>query len=538
MKIRGKLLIAPGAAITFLLIFGVLSLIALSQVRGSLDDIYHQRFQYFKISANSLQDISTAHANVYRLFTWLGNYDEPKINKAAESIYKLIDSSAGELKALNMRADLSPEEHKHLEAILGHVAKYRKSVAQAIDLATVDPNMGMSAMQTADGAFQTLGAATSELIKLQDRLAQERHESATASYGRTLAFAVVILVAAIGAALVISLLMARAIVAPLHGAIASARDIAQGNLTNTIRPHGQDETGELLRAIADMQTSLRDVIGSMGEQSVQLSDVASALSAGSRGMASATTQQSEGAASMAAAVEEMTATMTQISKNASDADVLVKKSGNLSAQGQQAIQRMAEAMQRISQAVDESSSIITALGQQSNQITAIVNVITEIAEQTNLLALNAAIEAARAGDQGRGFAVVADEVRVLAKRTADSTQEIASMVRSIQDNTRRAVTSMAAGVALVGEGMGTARSAEHTIREIEKGTEHAVRSVEEISTALHQQSIASQEIARHVENIARMAEETSTSSRESAASADHMNSLADAARHTVSRFRL
>jgi methyl-accepting chemotaxis protein len=538
MNIREKLLIAPGAAVAFLIVFGITSILALRQAQVSLDDIYTQRFQNFKSSARALDTVAAAHANVYRLFTWMANYNEAKINKAAEEIYASVDAAVAELQGLRGRADLSGEERKLLDASLGHLAKYRKSVAQAIDLATVDPNTGMSAMQTADAAYVTLHASASELVALQDALAKERHSSAATAYRATLITAFVMLVGAIGASLFISLFMARAIVTPLLGAIGTAREIAKGNLTLPIVPQGKDETGQLLQALADMQSGLRDVIGEMTEHAGELARMSGSLSAASRQMASGTTHQSEGAASMAAAVEEMTATISQISNNATDANALVQQSGQLSVRGKESIQRVADAMQRISQSVNEAASNIDTLGQQSEQITAIVNVITEIASQTNLLALNAAIEAARAGEQGRGFAVVADEVRGLAQRTAQSTQEIATMIGAIQENTRRIVTGMSGGVTLVSEGAEIANDAEKTIREIEQGAGRAERSVEEISTALKQQSIASQEIAKHVENIARMAHETSATSRETATSAERMSGLADAAKHAVSRFRL
>ena len=538
MNIREKLLIAPGVAVAFLVVFGITSIVALRQAQTSLDDIYNQHFQNFKSSAHALDTVAAAHANVYRLFTWLSNYNEAKINKAAEEISKSIDGAVAELQSLSGRADLSGEERKLLEDSLGHLAKYRKNVTQAIDLATVDPNTGMSMMQTADAAFVTLHASASQLVALQDTLAKQRHDSAASAYRTTLIIAFVLLAGAIGASLFISLFMARAIVTPLQGAIDTAREIAKGNLTLPIVPQGKDETGQLLQALADMQSSLRDVIGEMMEHAGELARMSGTMSAASQQMASGTTHQSEGAASMAAAVEEMTATISQISNNAADANSLVKQSGELSVRGKESIHRVADAMQRISQSVNEAASNVDTLGQQSEQITAIVNVITEIASQTNLLALNAAIEAARAGDQGRGFAVVADEVRGLAQRTAQSTQEIASMINAIQENTRRIVTSMSGGVALVNEGAEVANSADKTIREIEQGAERAERSVEEISTALKQQSIASQEIAMHVENIARMAQETSATSRETATSAERMSGLADAAKHAVSRFRL
>ncbi|WP_409077279.1 methyl-accepting chemotaxis protein [Pseudomonas cichorii] len=141
------------------------------------------------------------------------------------------------------------------------------------------------------------------------------------------------------------------------------------------------------------------------------------------------------------------------------------------------IQQAATEMRQISVNIEDSSRIITQLGERSEQITAIVNTIRSIAEQTNLLALNAAIEAARAGDQGRGFAVVADEVRQLAGRTSRSTAEISEMIGVIQNETRQAIDSMDNTRNNAVKGVDLADQAGSVIVQISEGTSNAVDAV-------------------------------------------------------------
>jgi methyl-accepting chemotaxis protein len=188
--------------------------------------------------------------------------------------------------------------------------------------------------------------------------------------------------------------------------------------------------------------------------------------------------------------------------------------------------------------VNESARIINDLGQQSEKISAIVNVIKEIADQTNLLALNAAIEAARAGESGRGFAVVADEVRKLAERTTKSTQEISGMIGAIQSGTQNAVASMTSGVSRVNNGVTLATRAGESIRVIESNARQVVETVADISSSLREQSAASTEIAKNVERIAQMAEENSSAVAENASTATHLERLSEGLEAEVCRFKL
>ncbi len=141
-------------------------------------------------------------------------------------------------------------------------------------------------------------------------------------------------------------------------------------------------------------------------------------------------------------------------------------------------------MQSIATIVEQSASLVDDLGQQTSQITSIVNTIKEIADQTNLLALNAAIEAARAGESGRGFAVVADEVRKLAERTAKSTGEIGTMIQNIQAETASVGKSMTSGLSEVASGVELANQAGDAIQQMRNGATRVVEVIQVLSEAV------------------------------------------------------
>ena len=313
--------------------------------------------------------------------------------------------------------------------------------------------------------------------------------------------------------------------------------IAQGNLSQEIVKQAGDQHS-LLVATKEMQEGLRNTIGETLQTADRLVQAAHQLAGTSRNVLKASERQSDAAGSAAASVEEMTVCIGQISGNSNDAQTHATGAGNLATEGLTVVHEVIVEMDKISVAVTKSSDLITSLGEQSNQISNIVQVIKEIADQTNLLALNAAIEAARAGEQGRGFAVVADEVRKLAERTAQSTQEIAAMIQAIQGGTSNAVAGMSDASACVGDGVEKVGRAGNSMKNIQDGVQKVLAAVGDISSSLQEQSTTSHLIARDIEGISRMTEENSISIREVSASADQLEQLAAALKESVGKFRL
>lgn len=324
----------------------------------------------------------------------------------------------------------------------------------------------------------------------------------------------------------------------LNDAVQVAQAIAAGRLDTQISSTGEDEIGSLLKAFNAMQQRLREMISEIKGGAEQLLTAARDISNTSEQLAVAARDQSSSASSMAATVEELTVSISHVSTSANEAHGISTDSGKRSIQGGNVIKQTLDSMTQIAGTVQSSAEQISELDRHADQITSIVNVISEIAEQTNLLALNAAIEAARAGDQGRGFAVVADEVRLLAQRTGKSTQEIADMIKKIQASTQDAVSSMNVGVTQVNQGVELAHSASQAIDEIRSGSDRIISVVDQISMALREQSAASQDVARSVERIAQMAETNSHSIESASRNASSIQHLAQSLDKQVAQFRL
>lgn len=329
-----------------------------------------------------------------------------------------------------------------------------------------------------------------------------------------------------------------AIVRSVRELSAGAKRYAAGDYRTRVEFSARDELSEVAAQFNVMADEVAALIREIQQGASQVGRSATELSASARRVSDGSDAQSQSASDVAVAVEEMTVGVEEISRHAGTAQQLAEASGRLSTEGGVVMRRSVEEMERIAQAVDQSSDAIRELGEKSREITAIVGSIREIADQTNLLALNAAIEAARAGESGRGFAVVADEVRKLAERTTLATQEIASMVQAIQDGTGRAVDTMQQGVQRVRDGVALSNQAGASMAQINDGAQQVLAAVREISLALSEQSTASNEIAQNVERIATMASENSVAVHQTTATADLLESLAANLRKQVERFQL
>ncbi|MFI3045751.1 methyl-accepting chemotaxis protein [Pseudomonas coronafaciens] len=334
---------------------------------------------------------------------------------------------------------------------------------------------------------------------------------------------------------ILATLLGRSTTARLQLAIDAATAIANGKLDTVIDTSSHDE---LPKAFDRMQNRLREMIHQISQAANQLVVAVQQISGASEQLSGAIQEQSTSASMMAATIEELTVSIHHVSENADEAHQLASRSGQQSKDGAQVIESTLSSMNGIAKTVQLSSTQVAGLGQHSEHISSIISVIQGIADQTNLLALNAAIEAARAGEQGRGFAVVADEVRLLAQNTGKSTKEIAGMIEKIQAGVRETVESMRSGVQEVNQGVEMAGTAGQAIIEIRDSSSKVLQVVDQISFALREQTVASQDVARNVERSAQMAEQNNMSVQELLKTSGGLKSLATSLQAEVGKFKL
>jgi len=228
----------------------------------------------------------------------------------------------------------------------------------------------------------------------------------------------------------------------------------------------------------------------------------------------------------------------QVSDNSRQASENAKEAGDLARSGGVVVSQTVDVIKGLADATRDTSAKIEELGRSSDQIGQIIGVIDDIADQTNLLALNAAIEAARAGEQGRGFAVVADEVRKLAERTTQATKQIAHMIKTIQEETKKAVEAMKSGTNKVDAGVESAREAGAALEKIIHSADGVQDMVTHIATAATEQASATEQVNSNMEQIAKMVHNSSIGAQESARACQDLSNLALDLQQLVGRFKL
>ncbi len=317
------------------------------------------------------------------------------------------------------------------------------------------------------------------------------------------------------------------------------QQFANGNLNVNIKPEkDDDDIGQLFKSFNKAVENLRNMLLNVTSAVNKTASAVSEISSSTEEMAAGSAEQTQQATEIATSVEEMTRTILETTKNANSAANAAKDAGNTAKNGGQVVKETVDGMHRIADAVESSSLIIQNLGNSSNQIGEIIQVIDDIAEQTNLLALNAAIEAARAGEQGRGFAVVADEVRKLADRTTKATKEIAEMIKTIQTDTTQAVSSMNQGTEEVKKGIELADKAGNSLNEIIEGSEKVVDIASQVAAASEEQSSASEQISTNIDSISNVTSQTADGIRQVAESVEALNNLTENLQDLIAQFKI
>ncbi|WP_220807590.1 methyl-accepting chemotaxis protein [Noviherbaspirillum aridicola] len=396
------------------------------------------------------------------------------------------------------------------------VARRKKFVAEGLRpaMAAIRANDTAAASQIMRGPMKELFApvavAASSLMQHQVVSAQQEFEKNQTVYVwvRNSCLAGMLFSVLLGGVICVWLL--RAIAHPLREAVEVARNVAAGDLTTKIVVDSADETGQLLLALKDMNTSLVRIVSEVRTGTETIATASGQIASGNSDLSARTETQASSLEETASSMEELTSTVKQNADSAQQANQLAQSASEVAVRGGAVV----------AQVVDTMGSINAS----ARKIVDIIGVIDSIAFQTNILALNAAVEAARAGEQGRGFAVVATEVRQLAQRSAAAAKEIKQLIDD-------SVEKVDVGAKLVDQ-------AGATMEEIVASVRRVTDIMGEISVASKEQTDGIEQVNQAINQMDEVTQQNAALVEEAAAAAGSLQDQAVALAHVVSVFKL
>ncbi|GAB7389194.1 methyl-accepting chemotaxis protein [Bacillaceae bacterium] len=521
------------AMAVLLAVVGFVAYYSLQKIDRTYADLVERRVLILS-NAQEIQAEALRQARAFQRYLATGDETEVRTIQASQKRLKELIQVTAPLQRSQEAKDMLVKIEMFNESLavrindaIGTIEMYKKANVQT------DMERHAKIGDVASQLAVDLERYAQQLVERQKQFMKEGTELSTQVVRDATLTLTVLSVFAVGLAVAIGIGMTRMITRPIQRVALAANDIAAGDLTGAdLEVKNRDEIKDLAEAFNGMKNNLRELIRQVSVSAEQVAASSEELTASAEQtskateqiaatmeeVASGTEQQVQSVENISAVITQMSAGVKQMAANAQSVSAAAVGTAGQASQGSEAIQSVIGQMDSIHARVEALAQEVRGLGERSQEIGKIVDVITGIAEQTNLLALNAAIEAARAGEHGRGFAVVANEVRKLAEQSKESAEQIAQLIAFIQKETNNAVETMTQVSQEVEQGMGVVHSTGETFAAIRQSVEEVAKQIEEVTAAVEQMSSGAEQVVEAVEQIAKIAEETSSGTQNVSAS--------------------
>ncbi|MBY0573701.1 MAG: MCP four helix bundle domain-containing protein [Undibacterium sp.] len=464
LKIATKLILGFIVVLLFTTVLGLFSIIQLSALNRAASEIGNDSMPSAIAAMGMKESISRMRSQEAQLATAETPEDVSKYQERTNEAIEAFKKYHAEL-ATHANSDL---EKKPLSEAINAFNDYVKTSQEIGALAKAGNTKGAIEIlrNSSSHANKKLRELDDKIVEQSISSGQTAFANSNQAYTQSRMLIVVCLVITIVLGLVLAIWLAKIVARPLQDALGMAQSIAGGDLTTSLEAQSTCETGQLIQALSEMNSSLFSVVSEVRNSTEQINNAATEIAGGNLDLSHRTEEQSSALQTTAASMEEITSTIKHNSDNARQANILSKTATTIAEKG--------------GSVVSEVVATMSSINESSRKIVDIISVIDGIAFQTNILALNAAVEAARAGEQGRGFAVVASEVRNLAQRSASAAKEIKELIND--------------SVEKVGQGSRLVDTAGSTMQEV-------VESVKRVSDIISEITAAGQEQSTGVEQI-------------------------------------
>lgn len=313
--------------------------------------------------------------------------------------------------------------------------------------------------------------------------------------------------------------------------------ISKGDLTTQAKVTA-DEIGTIADSYNATVDSLRKIVRQVQAAANEVSTTTNSSQLSVQALSEEALRQAEAIATALRVAEETAIVVRQVADNTEQAEFAMQQAAQSVEEGDAAMNRTVDGILAIRATVADTAKKVKHLGESSQKISTVVDLIGSFAAQTNMLALNAAIEASRAGEEGRGFAVVADEVRTLARQSAEATEEIRKLVISIQAETNEVVTAMESGTEQVVIGTQLVTETRQSLNKITEASAQISELVKAIAQATVVQSQASAEVTQTMKDVAAIANKTSAEAGAVSSSFEQLRKVAQTLQAEVGQFKV
>ncbi|THB72312.1 MAG: methyl-accepting chemotaxis protein [Gammaproteobacteria bacterium] len=447
MKIRYKLLIAPVISMILIGVIGYVNYSALAQQKEIAKDGFKKEFDaYQRITqiVTNLKDLNTI--NYRNTVFYVGDNDEEKFEKLYNDLFKEFKKNCDKLKEELDRPDVSKTQKQKIAASLKLLQEYIDASMEASSLISIDVAATITSIQYADTKFVELNKLFNQILKEGKNKTNESIEITIQLANNAILMSLILLISVIVISFLISFFLSHKITEQILEVERIITDVSSGDLSKTISMSSTDEIGDMSRDFNKLILKLREILtGSIKQSSEKLHSYSGDLNSTCEQAVKCLRGQQQETESVDIAVAEMADTTHMLAESTNK----IADSANNATQGvadtNNVMEEAVSVVDNLAKQISSGGEVASKLGEDSEHIGVVIDVIRNIAEQTNLLALNAAIEAARAGEQGRGFAVVADEIRVLAHKTQESTEEIQEVIAGVQERVNDILSVMESG---------------------------------------------------------------------------------------------